>query len=213
MRAKEIKEEILRFLGNHLLSYLVTVLCKTLRIEIKNDDAVKELNKNDKNFVLAFWHGTMLIPWFIHRDNNFAGIVSQSKDGQLLVNILEKWNYEIARGSSHKGGKEALQQLIDFANEGYSVAITPDGPTGPRKEMKAGAVITAQRCSVPLVLLAVKYEKKRKLNSWDKFEIPKFFSRVKAVYSDPIYISENAEREEINKNIKECEKKLNNLIN
>ncbi len=67
----------------------------------------------------------------------------------------------------------------------YSVAITPDGPTGPARVMKAGAVIAAQRASIPLVLLGVAYSKKYIFKSWDKFEVPKFFSNVTLVYSNP----------------------------
>ncbi|MBI9072205.1 MAG: lysophospholipid acyltransferase family protein [Melioribacteraceae bacterium] len=213
MQLKEIKKNILWFLGNRFLFYSASLLCKTVRIEKKNFSGIEELINNDKNFVLAFWHGSMFIPWYIHRRQNFSAIVSKSKDGQLLVNLLNKWKYNVVRGSSHVGGKEALDTLITLANENNPIAITPDGPTGPRHEMKAGAVITAQRTEIPLILCGVSYSSKVELKSWDKLEIPKLFSKVKVVYSDLIYINKNLNREETSKIIKECEIKLNNLIN
>lgn len=211
MKIKKVKHNILRFLGNILLFPAVNVLCKSLKIEIKNSDRIIKHLKDGEKIVLAFWHGTMLIPWYLHRNNNFAALVSTSKDGDLLANILTKWNYDVARGSSHKGGKEALEMLLEKGKENYSIAITPDGPTGPPREMKAGAVITAQRTGLPLILCGVANKKKYKLNSWDGFEIPKFFSRVVVNLSEPIFIDKNLNRDETSDIIKEYNDKLNHL--
>lgn len=212
MKFKKIKQRVLRFLGNHFLYGAISVLCKTVKLNIKNSESVDELIASGKNFVFAFWHGTMLIPWYLQRENNFAALVSQSKDGDLLANILTKWNYKVERGSSHKGGKEALELLMQKVNHNYSVSITPDGPTGPPHELKAGAVIIGQRSSVPLVLCGIGYHKKYVFEkSWDKSQIPKFFSQVNVIYSDPIYIEKDLERSEVSKIIERCNLKLNEL--
>jgi len=211
MKIKIVKQNILRFLGNIFLFPAVNVLCKSLKIEIKNSDSITKYLKDGGKVVLAFWHGTMLIPWHLHRNNNFAALVSTSKDGDLLANILTKWNYDVTRGSSHKGGKEALELLLEKGKENYSIAITPDGPTGPPREMKAGAVISAQRTGLPLVLCGVANKKKYKLNSWDGFEIPKFFSRVVVNLSEPMFIDKDLNRDETSHIIKEYNDKLNHL--
>jgi len=211
MKFKEIKQRVLRFLGIHFLHGAVNVLCKSLKIETHNSGGIEELLSSGKNMVFAFWHGTMLIPWYIQRDSNFAALVSQSKDGDLLANILNKWKYDVARGSSHKGGKEALEILLNKAELNFSLSITPDGPTGPPRIMKAGAVIAAQRSSIPLVLCGVGNERKYALKSWDKFEIPKFFSRVQVFYSEPIYIGLELDREAVTKIIEDCSVMLNEL--
>ncbi len=211
MKFKEIKQEFLRFVGNYLLHGAVNVLCKTLKIDVHNSKGIDELLSSNKNVVFAFWHGTMLIPWYLQRENNFAALVSQSKDGDLLANILNKWKYDVARGSSHRGGKEALEVLLKKVDEHHSISITPDGPTGPSRVMKAGAVIVAQRSSTPLVLCGIGSKNKYALNSWDKFEIPKFFSRVNVVYSDPIFIEKDLEKDEVSKIIDDCNERLNEL--
>lgn len=211
MTLKEIKRNVLRSIGKRFSFFAIDVLCKSLKIKIENGEAVQKLINEKKNFVVAFWHGSMLIGWFLHRDKNFAALVSKSKDGDLLSNILTKWNFEVARGSSHIGGKEALEILLKQADEGYSIAITPDGPTGPIYKMKAGAVITAKKAKIPLFLLGIENNKKRKLKSWDGFEVPKFFSRTVAVYSDPIFIDAELSYDETSKKIEECEELLNNL--
>ncbi len=211
MKLKNIYRSGLRFIGNYFLFGAVNVLCKTLRITFINRETVDELNRQGKNYVLAFWHGTMLLPWYLHRYGNVAALTSKSKDGDLLAKLLKQWKYTVVRGSSSQGGNIALGIMVDYAKNGQSVAVTPDGPRGPVFKMKAGAVITAKKSGLPVVLLGIGFKKKRFLNSWDKFEIPKAFSAVRAVYSDPIYIDSSFGREETSKMIEECETKLNDI--
>lgn len=211
MSLHEYKQNTLRFLGNHLLYGSITLLCRTLKLNMKNHRHVYEFYKNNQNYVLAFWHGTMLAPWYVHRNMNFAALVSKSKDGSLLERVLKPWNYSVIRGSSHTGGSIALGILIDFAKNERSIAITPDGPRGPAYRMKPGAVITAKRAGIPLVLVGVGFSNKRELNSWDKFQVPKPFSKVNLVYSDPIYIDRELSHEETSAVINECEAMLNSL--
>ncbi|MDA3861414.1 MAG: lysophospholipid acyltransferase family protein [Melioribacteraceae bacterium] len=211
MKFRKLKQDVLRNLGNVFLHGIVSVLCNTAKIERIDSSEVDELINSKQNFVLAFWHGTMLMPWYLHRNQNFSALVSQSKDGSLLANSLAKWGYKVERGSSHKGGKEALNTLLENCKNNFSVSITPDGPTGPARVMKAGAVITAHRSSIPLILCGVAYKKKYVFNSWDKFEIPKFFSKVVVKYSSPIILSNELDREETTKIIAECDVLLNQL--
>ena len=211
MKIKEIKQNLLRNLGNIFLHSIINVLCKSVKVNRINYTVIEKLLSEKQNFVLAFWHGTMLVPWYFHRGQNFSALISQSKDGGLLANSLIKWGYRVTRGSSHKGGKEALETLLENSKQNFSIAITPDGPTGPPRVMKAGAVITAQRSGIPLVLCGVACNKKYTFNSWDKFEVPKFFSKVVMKYSDPIIVDENISRDETSKIIEQCDVKLNQL--
>ncbi len=211
MNSKKINQNILRTLGNYIIVPGVNLLCKSLKIEFINKQAIEGLEKEGQNFVFAFWHGTMLLPWYVKRNNNFIGLTSKSKDGNLLAKVLKNWNYMVVRGSSHQGGDVALGVMVDYARNKKSIAITPDGPRGPEKKMKAGAVVTAKKANVPLILAGVAFNKKKKLKSWDQFEIPKFFSRARIIYSDPIYVSNNLTYEETSVLIKECEIALNKL--
>jgi lysophospholipid acyltransferase (LPLAT)-like uncharacterized protein len=211
MNIRKIRQDTLRSIGNFVIYRLTLILCKTLKIKITNGEVVNNLFSLNKNFVLAFWHGTMIVPWYTHRNKNFAAIVSKSKDGGLLERVLKPMNYTVVRGSSHTGGSVALGILVDYAKNEKSIAITPDGPKGPPRKLKAGAVITAQRSNIPLVLLGVGYQSKNELHSWDKFQVPRFFSKVNLIYSDPIYIEKEFSYDETSKVINECETKLNKL--
>jgi len=211
MKLRKIKQDTLRFFGHFFLTQAVSVLCKTLKVNKINYEVIKKLNEQKQNYVLAFWHGTMTLPWYLHRNSGFAALISKSKDGNLLSNILKKWNYEVVRGSSSSGGNIALGIMIDFAKNNFSVAVTPDGPRGPSHKFKAGAVITAKKSGIPLILAGVGFKKKKKLNNWDKFEVPYFFSKANIVYSDPVYVNKNLSYDETSKVIEECEESLNIL--
>lgn len=211
MKPKKLGQDILRFLGNYFLFSGISLLLKTLKINSRNREHFDALLKENKNFVLAFWHGSMLVPWYINRGLRFSALVSRSKDGTLLERILCKWNYNVVRGSSNDGGSQALKTLLQEASSGRPVSITPDGPKGPYHKLKAGAVVVAKRAGIPLILLGVGFKKKRNLNSWDKFEVPGFFTSVNLFFSDPVCIDNQLSYEETTKLIELCEQKLNNL--
>ena len=211
MKLRKFKRRGLRFLGHYFLANIASKLCKSIKIIKVNDEHIKKLEQQNKNYILAFWHGTMLLPWYLHSGRNFAALISKSKDGDLLAKILESWDYKVVRGSSSKGGEDALKIMVDHAVDNYSVAITPDGPRGPAYKIKPGAVVTSKKSRVPLVLAGVGFSKKKKLKSWDGFKVPYLFSKAKIIYSDPIDIDENLTFDETSAMIQECESKLNKL--
>ena len=204
-------KKMLRFLGNNFLVPFVNVLCKTLKITEHNKPGPIKGSVNVDNYIFAFWHGTMLVPWYVLRSYSPTAIISQSKDGELLAKLLKRWDYELKRGSSSRDGKAVLEELVESAVNKKSIAITPDGPRGPREEMKAGAIVVSKKSQVPVILIGVCYNKKIRLNSWDKFEIPYLFTRVKLIYSDPIFVEKELSYNETDKIIKNLEIELNKL--
>jgi lysophospholipid acyltransferase (LPLAT)-like uncharacterized protein len=208
MEFKRVKQETLRFTGNILLPKSVDLLCKSLKINFVNRESVAKLEKEGQNYVVAFWHGSMLLPWYLHKGKNSVALISRSKDGDLLAKALRNWDYTVIRGSSSKGGDIALGIMIDYARNNYNIAVTPDGPRGPKQQFKAGAVVAAKKSGIPLILAGVGYQKKTKLKSWDSFAIPHPFSRVKVVYSEPVLIDKILTYDQTGEVIKFCEKEL-----
>jgi lysophospholipid acyltransferase (LPLAT)-like uncharacterized protein len=208
MTLRKIRQNALRFIGNLVLHFSINVLCKTMRISFVNRNVVDRLEQEGKKYILAFWHGTMLLPWYLNRGKKFAALISKSKDGDLLNKLLKRWNYKVIRGSSSTGGEVALGIMVDFAKNNNSIAITPDGPRGPVFKLKAGAVVTAKKSGLPLVLAGIGYKNKKLLKSWDSFQIPIFFTKANAVYSEPIYVNSNLNYDETSGIIKKCELKL-----
>lgn len=208
MTLRKIRQNALRIIGNLVLHVSINVLCKSMRISFVNRNAVDRLEQDGQKYILAFWHGTMLLPWYLNRDKKFAALISKSKDGDLLNKLLKRWNYNVIRGSSSTGGEVALGIMVDFAKNNNSIAITPDGPRGPAFKLKAGAVVTAKKSGLPLVLVGVGYKNKKLLKSWDSFQVPIFFTKASAVYSEPIYVKSNLNYDETSRVIKKCELKL-----
>lgn len=206
MKLNKWQKNFLRKTGDFLLPLFLDVLCNTLRISRSGAEFSEK-----ENFVAAFWHSKMVIGWYMLKGNKPAAIVSSSKDGELLSALLKHWKFRLARGSSSKGGKEALKKMVEFASDGNNVGITPDGPKGPAKKMKAGAVITAKKAGAPLLLMGIGYESYWELNSWDRLQIPKPFSRVNVLFSDAVIIDENLNYADTSDLIKDCEIKLNEL--
>ena len=143
--------------------------------------------------VVAFWHGDMLPVWKRFAETKSVALISQSSDGDLLAQLVTRWGFDLARGSSSKGGSEALAVLVDALNAGKRVLITPDGPRGPQHVMKAGAVVAAHRAKAPLVLCRVKSGWSARGSNWDNFLIPLPFARIELEFIT-LDIPEDADR-------------------
>lgn len=208
MKLSEKGKERLRHLGIRILNPLLSFVCGSLIKKVINGEAVEKLEREGKKFVVAFWHGKMLYGWYRFRNSGFTGLTSQSKDGDILAAVLEKWGYRVVRGSSSKGGSEALNEIVDSIKSGSSICITPDGPKGPPHEMKAGAAVASKKAGVPLILMGISYKRRSRLKSWDRFEIPHPFSFIKIVYSDPVYLDPAMEKEELSARIPGIQKEF-----
>lgn len=162
--------------------------------------------------IVAFWHGEMLPVWFAFRALRPVALVSSSKDGALLSKLLTDWGYSVVLGSSSRGGKEALEQLVSEASSKV-VLITPDGPRGPNQQAKPGAIVAAQRAHVPVVLVRMQPSRSFVLSrSWDKFQIPSVFASVNLYVDHPWSIPEHANRDEIDALIIEMNTRMEELI-
>jgi lysophospholipid acyltransferase (LPLAT)-like uncharacterized protein len=174
---------VLQKAGAVAMPLLMTALCRTLSFDLRNAPSAKV-----RPCVIAFWHGSMIAPFWIHRRDNVVALVSQSSDGGILSNVLRSWGYGLIRGSSSTGGSDALARMVEAVNAGNTLLITPDGPRGPRQQMKRGAALVAQRTGRPLILAGVNYFASKPLWGWDHFEIPCPMTRARITYSDPIEI-------------------------
>ncbi len=192
---------IVERIAYRLLAFIAGAVCRSLRLRRMNTEPVEELRKRKTNAVYVFWHGSMILGWYAHgptAGTPVSALVSMSKDGAILASVLEQWGYTLIRGSSHIGGKEALQSMVDAAAHGSSLCVTPDGPRGPRHELKPGAVLSAQRARVPLVIVGIACAGKKVFTrSWDQFELPLPFSRACLWYDAPIMIPADADRDAV----------------
>ena len=189
-----------------LVYYIIMLIKLTLKIEIIGKENMEE----DKPYVLALWHNkvvaTVLALGFIKKR---AGLASPSADGELISVPLEKLGYKMIRGSSGKDSVKGLVQLIKAVKEGYTIGTPLDGPKGPRFEAKQGMMYVAQKSGRPMVFMGAAYSKKWVLSkTWDRCQIPKPFSKVICVISEPFYLEKSIPVEDYKEIV---EKKLNDI--
>jgi lysophospholipid acyltransferase (LPLAT)-like uncharacterized protein len=147
--------------------------------------------------IYALWHAQQLPLTLRHRTENIAVIVSRHRDGEIIARMVEGIGYRTIRGSSTRGGSEALHEFARAAAEGHSLAITTDGPQGPPRVCKPGAVLAAARTGIPVVPVAAAAVRAWTFNSWDRFFVPKPGSIVYLSYGDPIHVPPNVSGDSI----------------
>jgi lysophospholipid acyltransferase (LPLAT)-like uncharacterized protein len=171
--------------------WLIRLLWATVRVRVVHGERYTGARAGGGH-VTVFWHGEILGYMVHHGPDAPHALVSQSKDGEAIAQLGARFGAKTIRGSSSRGGAEALVQAIHTAQRGVHVAITPDGPRGPRHSVAPGAVKIAQRAGVPLVPVRIGYSRAWRLSSWDRFEIPKPFARATVAYGTPLRVSADA---------------------
>jgi len=188
-----------------LLSLVIRMIARTWRLSVTG-----RLPTGPS--IVAFWHGEMLPVWFVFRALRPVALVSSSKDGSLLSRLLKDWGYDVILGSSSKGGKEALEQLVAEASSRV-VLLTPDGPRGPAHQAKPGAVIAAHRAHVPLVLVRIHAKSAHTfVRSWDRFILPLPFTNIALTIDHNWVILADATREELDTHIKYMDERMRDLV-
>jgi lysophospholipid acyltransferase (LPLAT)-like uncharacterized protein len=163
------------------LALLVRAWARTLRFEISTEDT-QLLARADRPLVFMLWHNRLFVAAEIYRrflhGRTVYGLVSKSRDGAWLAAFFSLMGLRVVRGSSSRGGREAVTALVDVLRAGHAVGITPDGPRGPCYDFKTGGLMVARRAGARVVLMGMEFSSARRLRSWDGFYVPKPFSRV-----------------------------------
>jgi lysophospholipid acyltransferase (LPLAT)-like uncharacterized protein len=170
---------------------LLRAWARTLRYEI--DDRAGILGKPVmENYIGALWHNRLLIfPLVLRRffpNRPGAALISASRDGDLLTDAIHRFGYEVIRGSSSRLGASAILQLTGELASGRDVVITPDGPRGPAYELGPGIVFLAQKSGASVLPMNLEYSRFWRLGSWDRFIIPRPFSKVRVLISQPLRV-------------------------
>ena len=136
----------------------------------------------NRHFILMFWHEHILCPLFFRRHSNVTMLLSQHGDAEFVGQAAEMLGMRCVRGSTSKGGSMAMKQFLELKKHDV-IAFTPDGPRGPRRVLAPGAIFLASKLQLPIVLLGIGYDQPWRVNSWDRFAIPRPFSRGRIISS------------------------------
>jgi lysophospholipid acyltransferase (LPLAT)-like uncharacterized protein len=167
---------------------LLGALASTWRYETPLHPLTPEVQARRLTVVIACWHEELLPLLWRHRELGIAAVVSVARDGQYLADAMARLGYRLVRGSSRRHRTQALLGAVRALAEGTSVCFTPDGPVGPRRVAKAGAVAAAQKAGVPIVPLRARVSSAWRFRSWDRFVLPKPFARIAVRYGEPFEV-------------------------
>ncbi len=191
---------------------IARVLIFTLRVRIVDRIGINPDDWNQPS-IWVFWHNRLLmVPevWRRHKvQNKMVGLTSTSRDGAITEAIFRRFGVECVRGSSSKRGAIAVRELSDVLERGDMVAIVPDGPRGPRYRFQNGAIWLASQSGFPIGTLGIAYTSFWRLRSWDRFFIPKPFSKVTITVGPLTHIPPNLSDEEFAAKRQELEGILN----
>ena len=161
-----------------------------------------------QGIIYALWHENLLMHSFFYRDMGIVIQVSASRDGEYATRAAQRLGFETIRGSASRGGQSALRKMIRALNEGKAVAMTPDGPRGPRRESKLGPIYLAKLSGAPIIPIACGASRCWRPQSWDRHLIPKPFSRLIFAGGKEITVDKNAGKVDQEKKRAELEREL-----
>lgn len=147
-------------------------------------------------YIYAMWHENMLMPAYQYSAPHFCVLISKHGDAQIMADILRILKVQVVRGSTNRGGIEAVRQLLQMGKKCH-LALTPDGPRGPRQKVKPGLIYLAARLDMPIVPVGFGFHRPWRLRSWDQFVLPRPFSRSTCVTGEPIAVPDTNDRDEL----------------
>jgi lysophospholipid acyltransferase (LPLAT)-like uncharacterized protein len=169
-------------------------LFSTVRFRSEGDESYRRFRREGTPVIFSAWHGQLLPLAYRHRDEGVVALVSEHADGEYLVRLIERIGFRTVRGSSTRGGIQGLKGLIREVREGHDLTITVDGPRGPAREFKPGALLAAQTTRAPIVPVGAACSAAWHFDSWDRFMVPKPLSTVRIAYGKPTWIERDADR-------------------
>ena len=197
------------FLKAKILYLIVLLSYRFNKTKVVGESNIEGLD----SFILVSWHGKVLGLMEHMKHKGYFALVSQSKDGELITRIAKNFGYNFFRGSSNKGGKEAIKNMDNFFRENTNakIIITPDGPTGPEHKVKPGALILAQNSGRPIIPMIVDVKNSWKFKNWHTFYLSKPFSKMRVVFGEPLYFNKNEGIETGTQKIEDALKKIDEV--
>ena len=179
-------------LGSALIrAWIGTLDAKAAFYDLSVDPGAPE-NRRQKIYI--FWHEYIMFPIYFRGHCNMSMLLSRHRDAEILSRVAYHLGFDFVRGSTSRGGVAAIRQLL-AKSRSMHLAITPDGPRGPRRQLAPGPVYLASKLGMPLILMGFGYDRPWRVNSWDRFAIPRPFSRARVILTPEIFVPPDLDRE------------------
>ena len=175
---------------------LLRLIHATLRVRVRpSAQAIEDRGPRREPVLYAIWHQTQAILAWTERHRDLGILISEHADGEYIARIVGRLGFRPIRGSTTRGGGRALKQIVREARAGRSIAITPDGPRGPRFRIQPGLILAASLSGRPIQTAAVAIRGAKRLRSWDRFLVPRPFADVLLLYGPKLRVPPDLDAE------------------
>jgi lysophospholipid acyltransferase (LPLAT)-like uncharacterized protein len=205
---KELKYALLLFVLPPVVYIILVILRATFRIEHVNKEPVDRLWEGGGNIIACFWHGRLLAMPFAYKGSKGKVLISRHRDGEFIARVIRYFGVGTVRGSYRKGSVSSIREILSELREGTDIGITPDGPRGPRYQVKQGIIELARLARKPIVPVTYSADKKKLFRSWDCFLLPYPFSKIIFLWGDPVFVPEDVRGQELEQRRRELEGRL-----
>ncbi len=177
-----------------LAGWTMKLLAMTLRLDVRDECGIGVPGSGSPPVIFILWHNRFFVvppAWqrLCGGHRKTVTLTSASHDGDMVARAMAVFGLGAVRGSSSRRGVAALVGLKKSIKEGYDICLTPDGPRGPRYKMQPGAIKLAESSGAPIIPIHVRFASAWRLKTWDRFVIPKPFSRVEVTFAGPIHVA------------------------
>ena len=192
-RKRFLSSTFVHVVGSFLFSSFLRMLYLSCRVQRQFPQSTLPYLRGEKPAIFCFWHGRMVMQPFMKPPRPMFVLISHHNDGALITATMRWFGIDSVRTARKKGGTPAIRELLAVTERGDNIAITPDGPRGPFQKAAEGAAYVAMRTGYPIVPLAFSATRHWRLRSWDKFMIPKFFTKLVFITADPMRIAADSD--------------------
>ncbi len=192
----------------YVMKFIIVLITATCRVVEHNKSAYDDLSESNRSFVLSMWHNCSTIAGWVMRGGDVTVMISDSRDGEYVSRFADLFGIKSMRGSTSSGSARAVRAALRLIYSHKPIAITLDGPRGPKYKMQHGALWFAASGKVPIIPMHIEASRQWVLKSWDGHRFPKPFSTIHVGFGDPIFIERSTLEDNIDKVALEVEGKM-----
>jgi lysophospholipid acyltransferase (LPLAT)-like uncharacterized protein len=190
---------------------LINLIGRTIKFEVTGWENHEQTLRDGHLPIYVFWHERIFLTTYWWRNRRLIVLTSKSFDGEYIARFIQRFGYGTVRGSSTRGGVGAIVELVRLMRQGCGVGFTIDGPKGPPRVAKMGAVLLAKKTGHPILPVTMALERHWIAPTWDSFQVPKPFSRACVMVAPPIYVAADADEAELAARNNELQSTLDEL--
>lgn len=211
LSAYPFKKRLLIRLADLVFYALINLIGSTTRYEIRGWENYERLGREGFAGIHTLWHDCIYLAIYFWKRRGIVYMTSQSFDGEYIARFLQRFGFGAARGSSTRGGVGAMIEMVKCLRAGIPVGFTVDGPRGPRRVAKMGAVMLSKKTGQPILPFNVTARRFWQASSWDRFEVPMPFTGALLEIAEPIYVPADADDATLQARLEELQSKLDEL--